>query len=148
MNEQQSTRKEGEQPDKLEIVIFPKRQESIFDCGQTVLDMLGYNGHEICPDHEISSRELLDIPGSRIILPTDREGELDYNYPKVLIILRKGKAAGAKHWVIRHKDKIYCPIDGVMEAEEYEKRCVSSVLQEFEIPVVGQQTPEEFYGQH
>lgn len=131
------------------IVISPKLQESNFDCGQTVLDMLGYKGHEMYPGHEISSSELRDIPGAReVTLPVGREEELDYNYPKVWIILGKDKVAGANHWVIRHKGKIYCPTIGEMDAEEYKRRYVSFVLQEFEIPVEGQQTPEEFYGQH
>lgn len=148
-----------EQPDKPritsegksegEIIISPKLQESNFDCGQTVLDILGYKGHEMYPGHEISSSKLRDIPGAReVTLPVGREEELDYNYPKVWIILGKDKVAGVNHWVIRHKDKIYCPTIGVMDAEEYKKRYVSFVLQEFEIPVKGQQTPEEFYGQH
>jgi hypothetical protein len=132
-----------------EIIIFPQLQQKKYDCGQTVLDMLGYKGHEMYPNQEIESRQLRKLSGVKeVTLPVGREEELDYNDPKVWIILGKGRVAGAQHWIIRHKNIIYCPTVGKMNALEYKSKYVSSVLQEFEIPVKGQQTPNEYYRQH
>lgn len=132
-----------------EIVISTQLQKSNFDCGQTVLDMLGYKGHEMYPNNAVTSDKLRSLPGAKeVTLPVGQEEELDYNYPKVWIILGKDKVAGAQHWIIRHRNRIYCPTIGKMDVREYKKRYVAFVLQEFEIPVIGQQTPEEYYRQH
>jgi hypothetical protein len=123
-------------PIEGEIVITSKIQQSNFDCGQTVLDMLGYDGHKMFPNREISSGDLRSIPGAEeVTLPVGREEELDYTYPKVWIFIGKGKVAGPNHWVIRHKEKIYCPSVGEMNAAEYKTKYVGFVLQEFDIPV-------------
>ena len=39
----------------LEFKIKPMLQRSNYDCGQTALDMLGYDGHRMFPNGEVSS---------------------------------------------------------------------------------------------
>lgn len=118
------------------IVISSKLQEGDSDCVQTVLDMLGYNGHRTYPGREISLSELLDIPGAEEIIPlVGRQRKFDYSYPRVLIITWKHEPqvdevtgachfilSGDAHCVIRHEDRVYCPAIGEMDAEEYEKK--------------------------
>lgn len=131
-----------------ELVITPKLQQGKFDCGQTVLDMLGYDGHGMFPTGEVTSDMLRSIPGTKeLTLPVGREEEIDYNYPKVWSVLGKGVVKGKMHWVIRHKETIYCPTRGVMSSKKFKKKYVAFILQEFEIPVKGQLTPEEYYQQ-
>lgn len=129
--------------------IEPKLQTSNFDCGQTCLDMLGYDGHNMFPKNEVSSSDLRSIPGAQeVTVLTGQEETLDYTYPHIWILLGKDKVAGAQHWAIRHGNKIYCPTVGTMDSDEYKKKYVAFVLQEFVIPLKGQKIPENYYKQH
>lgn len=110
-----------------------------FICGQTCLDMLGYDGHNMFPKNEVSSSDLRSIPGAQeVTVPVGQEETLDYTYPHIWILLGKDKVAGAQHWVIKHGSKIYCPTVGAMNSDEYKNKYVAFILQEFVIPFKGQ----------
>jgi len=130
-------------------VIESKLQTSNFDCGQTCLDMLGYDGHNMFPKKEVSSSDLLSIPGAQeVTVPVGQEETLNYTYPHIWILLGKDKVAGAQHWVIRHGNKIYCPTVGTMDFDEYKNKYVALILQEFVVPIKGQKVPDSYYKQH
>lgn len=40
------------------------------------------------------------------------------------------------HWVIRHYDAVYCPIKGIMNAEEYQEKYIRIVLYQFRVSIV------------
>ena len=123
----------------LEFKIKPMLQRSNYDCGQTALDMLGYDGHRMFPNGEVSSSDLKSIQGAKeVTVPVGQEETLNYSTPHIWILLGKDKVAGAQHWVIRHEDKIYCPTVGTMDAQEYKNRYVAFILQEFVVPFSGQ----------
>ena len=124
-------------------MIEHKFQESPFDCGQTCLDMLGYDGHHMFPNREVTSSDLRSIPEAQeVTVPCGKEETLDYTYPHIWILLGKDKVAGAQHWIIRHGDKIYCPTVGTIDAQEYKDRYVAFVLQQFVVPFKGQTIPD------
>ncbi len=132
-----------------ELRIKQKLQNSNFDCGQTCLDMLGYDGHELFPNQEVSSFDLRSIPGAQeVTVPAGQEETLDYTYPHIWILLGKDKVAGAQHWIIRHGDNIYCPTVGTMDAKEYKKKYVAFILQEFVVPFKGQKVPDGYCKKH
>ncbi len=131
------------------VMIIPKLQKTNYDCGQTCLDMLGYDGNKMFPGVEVSSSDLRSIPGAKdLTLPVGQEETLDYSYPHIWILLGKDKVAGAQHWVIRHGDKIYCPTVGVMDSKEYKNRYVAFILQIFVVPFKGQEVPYRYYKNH
>ena len=124
----------------LEFRIKPILQRSNYDCGQTCLDMLGYDGHGMFPNEEVSSSDLRSIHGAReATVPIGQEETLDYSIPHIWILLGKDKVAGAQHWVIRHEDKIYCPTVGIMDAQDYKNSYVAFIMQEFAVPFNGQE---------
>lgn len=132
--------------EKEELSVKQKFQKSNFDCGQTCLDMLGYDGHKMFPDHEIFSSDLRSIPGAQeIMIPVGHEETLDYSYPHIWILLGKDRVEGARHWVIRHRDKIYCPTVGTMDSDEYKKKYIAFILQKFILPFNGQKVPDRYY---
>ena len=121
-----------------EIKIKLKIQSSNYACGQTCLDMLGYDGHKMFPGREVLSSDLRSIPGTReVTVPVGEEEKLDYSYPHIWILLGKGKEKVSPHMVIRHKDMIYCPTLGKMDAHKYKAQYVAAVLQEFIVPFKG-----------
>lgn len=129
--------------------IKQKLQRSNFDCGQTCLDMLGYDGHNMFPDQELSSSDLRTILGAQeVTVPVGQEETQDYTYPHIWIVLGKDKVAGALHCVIRHGDKIYCPTVGTVVAQEYKKQYVAFILQGYVVPFEGQSVPDSYNKQH
>ena len=136
-------------PAKEGTQIEQKIQSGNFDCGQTCLDMLGYDGHNMFPNQEVSSSDLRSIPGAQeVTVPVGQEETLDYTYPHIWSLLGKDKVAGAQHWIIRYGDKIYCPTVGTVDAQEYKKGYVAFILQEFVVPFKGQKVPDTYYKQH
>ena len=183
-----------------EFVIKQKFQKSDYDCGQTVLDMLGYDGHALVPNRALTSPDLWAIDGIKAIeIPlgrNDRDPEaLDYTRPHIWLYYSKPlleraekwieerradwgqkhreevikrmeglseeelkaldkialfeevakdmpprptpedamNSVGAGHFVIRHKDKIYCPHLGTVDAETYTKEAIGLVTQVFSV---------------
>jgi len=101
------------------------KQRFDYDCGQTCLDMLGYDGHGMFPTKNGMVREDLEsIPGFRVI---ERESlrnsnkVWDLSFPEpVLIDIRTFKAAN--HYVIGFKRFIYCPSLGVHHTLVYPRK--------------------------
>jgi hypothetical protein len=110
------------------------RQRFEYDCGHACLAMLGYDSYNMFPKGEqITSDNLHQIAGVKQVGGVVGQEEThDYSSPHIWNILAK---EGAQHWVIRHKDSIYCPTVGVMNAAEYKQRYVAHVLQIFRVPV-------------
>ena len=132
--------------DGAEYEINQKFQSSIFDCGQTTLDMLGYDGHAMFPGGEMTASDMRSIPGVReVTVPVGEEETLDYNIPHVWGIQPKPEIAAfmSGHFVIRYKNKIYCPSVGTMDAQEYKERYIAYVFQEWVIPVKNDSTKKD-----
>lgn len=122
--------------------IKPKLQKYDYDCGQTCLEMLGYSGHKMFPNREVQTSDLRSIPGAQeVTVPVGQEETLDYSIPHVWILLGKGSVAGVIHWVIRYKNRIYCPTLGEMNAQKYKQKYVAYILQEIIVPFKNQATP-------
>ncbi len=131
-----------------EIIIKHQSQRHIADSAQTVLDMLGYQGHMRFPSGKVKVDNFRAIPGARELdFESGREEDIDYNYPKVWFIQGNGSIAGKLHWVIRHKGTIYSPYLGEINAEEFKQEYMVSILYIFEIPVLGQMGPQQYYQQ-
>lgn len=124
----------------LEFELKQQFQRNDYGCGHTCLAMLGYNGHEMFPGRMMQSSDISSISGAReVTIPVGREETLDYNFPHVWCILPKPEFAArtALHFVIRYKDKIFCPTVGTLDSEDYKRKYVAAVLQEFFVPFNG-----------
>ena len=124
----------------LEFELKQLFQKSNYDCGHTCLEMLGYNGHEMFSGREMTSGDMRSIPGVReVTVPIGLEETLDYNLPHVWAILPKPRFATrtSGHFVIRYKEKIFCPRVGTVDSKEYKKKYVAFVMQEFLVPFNG-----------
>lgn len=122
----------------LEFELKQLFQRSNYDCGHTCLEMLGYDGHEMFSGREMTSKDMRSIPGAReVTVRIGQEETLDYAVPHVWSLLPKPEfvASTTAHFVIRYKDKIFCPSVGTLNSEEYKIKYVAFVLQEFIVPV-------------
>ena len=113
-----------------EYTIHHMYQKNSAGCGNTCLAMLGYEGHS--PD----MGNVIDPDSLGIIVPAAREignnEPADYSTPHMQMI--RWKNAVATHWVVRYGDEIYCPLKGIMPADEYMRNHVLSIQREFEVP--------------
>lgn len=97
-------------------IIF-KYQEDSYDCGQTCLEMLGYNGHQMFPEKRgLKEEELKLIEGVREIYP---QGNHFFEMPSMIIV--EFLLDQQLHWVVGYKDKIYCPGLGIKPNKKYRK---------------------------
>ncbi len=121
----------------LEFELKQQLQRSNYDCGHTCLDMLGYKGHEMFYGREMTSGDMRSLlEAKEVTVPVGQEETLDYIIPHVWSVLPKPEFAAktSAHFVIRYKDKIFCPSVGTVDSEEYKRRYVAFVLQEFLVP--------------
>lgn len=136
-----------DQSNKGEFALIPQMQRYDYDCGHTVLDMLGYDGHNIFPKRAMKSSDWESIPGVvEVTVPVGLEEQLDYSVPVIWTFLPKAQfqSGTSMHDVIRFGDKIYCPSVGVMDAEEYKEKYIAFVLQEYIVPPAGSIDPQEY----
>lgn len=113
-----------------EYTIHHMYQKNSAGCGNTCLAMLGYEDHSPDMENIITPDSLgIFVPAAREI---DNNEPADYSTPHMLVI--RWKNAVAAHWVVRYRDEIYCPLKGIMPAEEYFRAYVSAVEREFEVP--------------
>ena len=106
--------------EKSQITIIPLLQREDYDCGQTCLDMLGYEGRTLFPQRSVESQDFLSIAGAKSLeLLITMEEELDYDQPIIWVLMAKGQFTTPFHCVIRYKDQIYCPTIGQMDAKTY-----------------------------
>ncbi len=100
-------------------------QQSDWDCGQTSLDMLGYDGHRMFPDVPLTYRQTESIKGVESVYADSykdekgyREGDVFFfDKPAMLDVVVPGLTEG--HFVVGYKDKVYCPSLGVFYANDY-----------------------------
>ena len=121
----------------LNYEIKQQLQRYNYDCGHTCLDMLGFDGHNMFNGREMTSEDMRSLPGTmEVTVPVGQEETIDYRIPHVWAILPKPEfAAGTSaHFVIRHRDNIYCPSVGIVDSNEYKQNYVAFVLQEFLVP--------------
>ena len=121
----------------LEIKIQQKLQETNYDCGQTCLEMLGYDGYGMFNGREMDSNDFRSLQGvEEVTVPIGQEENLDYSFPHIWLILPKARfvSGTSAHFVIRHRDQIYCPRVGTVNYQEYKQKYVGFVLQEFLVP--------------
>jgi hypothetical protein len=131
------------------IEITPQFQQSDFDCGQTVLDMLGYKGHEMFPSDSVDISEIFSLPGCEYLGAQGDEESIDNEYPVVWIFIARwieGKSEfsenaplSALHWVIRYRDDVYCPRLGKVSAAYYKEKVVSQIGGIYRLPLVDEQ---------
>jgi len=97
------------------------KQQSDYDCGQTCLDMLGYDGHRMFPGKAVIEDKVAEIFG----YARDQIRCIDFNektffeLPYFLTVMR-GDQWGW-HAVIGFKDQIYCPSLGIFKIPDYKK---------------------------
>ena len=126
-----------------EYIIKQKFQRVNYDCGHTVLDMLGYDGHKMFAAEALFTHDIMSVPGAEnITVPVDQEETLNYNIPHIWLISPKSSnnLLPQNHFTIRYKDKIYDPKLGTMGVKLYKEKYVEAVLQEFVIPVKQNET--------
>lgn len=109
-------------------IIF-KYQEDSYDCGQTCLEMLGYNGHQMFPEKRgLTEEELKLIEGVREIYDPQY-----HFFEKPSMIIVEFLLDEQLHWTVGYKDKIYCPGLGIEPIKKYSKYVWFRDL--FEVPL-------------
>ncbi len=115
--------------------INPKLQKSDFDCGHTCLKMLGYDIRQTVDGRGITTWDISGVPGFKLVRDIVGVDEnINYDSPHLWLILGKDKVVGARHWVIRYKDKVYCPTLGEVDAKTYKEKYVAYVLNVYIAP--------------
>lgn len=108
-----------------------KRQQGSFDCGQTCLEMLGYQGREMVKDRPVDTLDIGRIDGVKW-------GEEEYSESSATQMILLQLKSGSNHWVVGNKDVIVCPARGVYGAKEYKENYVERILYRFEVPLLYQ----------
>lgn len=105
-----------------EYEIKPLKQQSDYDCGQTCLEMLGYNNiRDIYPKKELIARDLHELAGAQAV----EAQNADFTTPHMMLI--ENKQIG-RHWIVRINGKVICPVRGVFDADDFEKRFVEKTI--------------------
>jgi hypothetical protein len=121
-------RKKKKWPVGEDGIIF-RYQEDSYDCGQTCLEMLGYEGHQMFPEKRgLREEELEKIDGVKTY-----EGD-NFFFKIPCMISTTNVFDEQRHWVIGHKDKIYCPTLGILPNKKYRKSVWFDNL--YEIPLI------------
>lgn len=103
------------------------KQRTSTDCGQTALEMVGFNGQTLSSQGEIDTHQIFRLMVERMgineayantFVLFGEESGMDYSRPH-LVLLQKTGVAHRSHWVIRIDDRIICPSAGVVEARQY-----------------------------
>ncbi|HEB46942.1 MAG TPA: hypothetical protein ENI22_00550 [Candidatus Pacearchaeota archaeon] len=109
-------------------------QKFDYDCGQTCLEMLGYDGHNMFPDKALIREDLMSIVGVkeesyeniRSLIPSFPEEPCIFSVRMVADVPEY-------HWILVYENKVYCPSFGVFTIEEYLEN-IWSPLAAFQIP--------------
>lgn len=108
-----------------------RKQQFDYDCGQTCLDMLGWDGHQIFPEEFPEERCFLGSKAAEIfgytrnqISYTELNEDTFFENPYLLNVMRCDQWGW--HAVIGFKDQIYCPSLGIFKIPEYTKYIWSS----------------------
>jgi hypothetical protein len=99
-----------------------RRQKFDYDCGQTCLDMLGYNGYKIFPKpNGLTQDKVAEIFGhkSEEIISIEFSEQTYFDTPHFITV--NTMAAWGWHNVIGYKDQIYCPSLGIFKIQDYKK---------------------------
>ena len=107
----------------LEGGIIHKYQQESYDCGQTCLDMLGYEGHLMFSARELSEEDLMEIPGVKRIFESDLGFNTSFFECPYMIHVRDF-SYGMGHWILGYKDKIFCPTQGIKSNKKYKRSVV------------------------
>ena len=103
-----------------------KHKRYSYDCTQTCLDMLGYDGHQMFPDKAMTTKDLKSIPGVELILDDDTTPDSTipqfFEQPNLILCSDSLIEEYPWHCVLAFKDKVYCPDRGVRPASEYLKK--------------------------
>lgn len=116
--------------------IIHQYQSYDYDCGQTCLDMLGYDGHNMFPVRELKIEELASLPGIRRLDDVRLSKNTYFENPCILIVMGATESEN-RHYALAHKDKIYCPSLGVFKVKKY-SRMVWYMGETFEVPFKGE----------
>ena len=108
---------------KIETLLAPKsaygitaqRQKTEYDCGQTCLDMLGYDGHGMFPTRLLTTKQLMSIEG--VVLREDIDNPHKTFYDEPCMIVTTNFIIG--HWTIGYKDRIFCPSRGILTPKQF-----------------------------
>ena len=103
-----------------------------YDCGQTCLDMLGYDGHNMFPGRALEREELISIEGVKedyeIVLSETTHFEEPY-----IFSVRSVVDPSQYHFILVHGNKVYCPSLGVFKIKKY-LRNIWSPRSAFQVP--------------
>lgn len=111
-----------------------RKQQFDYDCGQTCLTMLGYEGYRMFPGKEaVFQSKVAEIFGYTRdqILHIEFNGNTFFNNPHYLTVI--GCTELEWHAVVGFKDQIYCPSLGIFKIPDYKKFIWSSVIG-FQVP--------------
>src|SRR5438874_942768 len=102
--------------------IEEKRQQMALDCGQTCLEMLGYeDARKQFADQPLWADQVAAMVARKDDIRFPEE-TIDFSKPH-LVLLKKARESfvgpDLGHWVIRVNDTIICPTWGVQPAKEY-----------------------------
>jgi hypothetical protein len=100
------------------------------DCGHTCLDMLGYDGHGMFKD-PVDPDSLKYMEGVREIAINDTSHS---NMPRMILFYGKSVIRIYRHWAIRYRGDVYCPLFGKIRFEDYEKAFIRNIEREFIVP--------------
>lgn len=130
-----------------------RKQQFDYDCGQTCLGMLGWDGHQIFPEGYIFISDLAEIFGHDInkIPLTKLDENTFFENPHLLTVMMGdtwGRTAiiGFKdqspyfpifkmHAIIGFKDQVYCPSLGIFKIKDYRKFILDNLTVGFPIPL-------------
>ncbi len=103
-----------------------------YDCGQTCLDMLGYDGHKMFPGRALTREELRSIEGVKedyeIVLSETTHFEEPYIFDVPGV-----RDPSQYHFILVHGNRVYCPSLGVFKIKKY-LRNIWSPRSAFQVP--------------
>ena len=113
--------------------IIHQYQRNDYDCGQTCLDMLGYDGHNMFQGKALEIKELASLPGVRRLDDVRLSKNTYFENPCILNVMGATESE-IRHYALAYKDRIYCPSLGVFKVKKY-LRMIWSWVEIFEVPL-------------